>query len=78
MPVSVAAQELGSTSKKRKREASKETFDPAQFVRGQSIPTTQVDTKGKGKGKAKEVLLGEEGVTGARAECAPCLIKGVF
>ena len=71
MPVSVAAQELGSSSKKRKRESSKDTFDAAQFVRGTAtttIPSSQKDLKGKGK--AREALLGEDGVTGTRAELA--------
>lgn len=66
MPVSVAAQELGSSSKKRKRESSKEPFNAAQFVRGEDAASPPVDVKGKGR--AKDVLLGEEGVTGARAE----------
>lgn len=66
MPASIAAQELAFTSKKRKRESSREAFNAAQFVNGQSSTTPQLDVKGKGK--ARDVLLGEEGITGSRAE----------
>ena len=79
MPVSVAAQELGSapasSSRKRKRGSSAETA----FSRGAAASHLEEAGKSlgppappaldvKGKGKAKERLLGEDGVTGARAE----------
>lgn len=79
MPISIAAQELStSATKKRKRVDRKEdkpqsaAFKPADFVRGTAaqsaaaVPAQEVDKKGKGK--ARELLLGEEGVTGHKAE----------
>ena len=66
MPVSVAAQEITGSNKKRKREASPvEKVDVAKIMDG-ALP---VDKKGKGKAK-DESILGDDSITGRKAECA--------
>lgn len=67
MPVSVAAQELTGANKKRKREASPvEKLDVAKVMDG----TSPADKKGKGRAK-EESILGDDTITGRKAECAP-------
>lgn len=64
MPVSIAAQELAGSSKKRKRETSPvEKVDVAKVMNG----TMPADKKGKGKAK-EESILGDDSITGRRAE----------
>lgn len=62
-------------TKKRKREhalteptaSSSTTFKPEDFVRGFHQPVASIKDV-KGKGKARDPLLGEEGVSGYKAE----------
>lgn len=66
MPMSVAAQEMTGSNKKRKRETSPvEKLDVAKIMDG----TLPVDKKGKGKAK-EESILGDDTLTGRKAECA--------
>lgn len=64
MPIPVAAQEISSANRKRKRETSPaEKLDVAKVMNGAAI------TDSKGKGKAKdESILGDDGLTGRKAE----------
>ena len=71
MPVSIAAQELGGrSSKKRKRESetSSKPTNPADFVANGPEVQDPSTSDVKGKGKARKPLLGEEGVSGHKAE----------
>jgi hypothetical protein len=67
MPVSVAAQEVTGSNKKRKRETSPvEKLDVAKVMNGE----TASDPKGKGKAK-QESILGDDNLTGRKAEYDP-------
>lgn len=71
MPISVAAQEMTSSSKKRKRESSPvEKLDVAKVMNG----ARPADKKGKGKAK-EESILGDDTLTGRKAECVSSVPK---